>query len=159
MNQRSPFYEDDITAQRQIPIQAQPRVLPDLVESTTADSDEATAILQGGLFDEDASAQKQAVHQVVQQAIARATAAQREEPAASHVITSAPPIAAPAPEPAARKSAWPAARVAVVKTAAGVQLMAMGQGEHAPPGAAVAVLIPMSETDGAVLAQLLGISG
>ncbi len=171
VNQRSPFYEDEVTAQRQMPIQPQPRVLPDLVEGTTADGEEATAILQGGLLDGDPSAKKQVVEQAVQQAIARAAAAKREEPQAAEVVTSAPataglirtpvPAAAPqqpAQEAAPRKSAWPATRVAVVKTAAGVQLMAMGQGDQAPAGSVVAVLIPMSEADGAALAQLLGTS-
>jgi hypothetical protein len=67
-----------------------------------------------------------------------------------------PRRAAPAPQPPKRLDTLPALRVAVLATAVpgDVRLIALGTHDEAPPGAAIAVLVPLSAADGEAVARL-----
>lgn len=69
-----------------------------------------------------------------------------------------PPLVAIAPPPPKRLDTLPALRVAVLATgiAGEVRLISLDAGDEPPPGAAVAVLVPMSAADGEAVARLFG---
>jgi hypothetical protein len=166
-----PAPDDELTA---------PRELHDLV-SGTDDLDEETAIIQGGSKQEaaiEAILQRQAAAAESARQAGSAAAMAREAPeggvgestdvptnvnlARSSRIAAeaASPAAAPA-APAARGAGartLPAVRVAVMAGASGeARLVALGEGDAPPVGSAVAILVPLSEGDGSVVARLLGL--
>jgi hypothetical protein len=71
-----------------------------------------------------------------------------------------PQVAVPAsaPRPAKRVASLPALRVAVLATSVPgeVRLIALDPGDDAPPGAALAVLVPLSPADGESVTRLFG---
>jgi hypothetical protein len=168
-----PAPEDELTT---------PRELQDLV-SGTDDLDEETAIIQGGSKQEaaiEAILQRQAAAAEAARESAQAAAMAREAPEGGVgentdvptnvnlarspriVMEAAPAQAAPAQAaPAARgarPAPLPAVRVAVMAGASGeARLVALGEGEAPPAGSAVAILVPLSEGDGSVVARLLGL--
>jgi hypothetical protein len=163
-----PAPDDELTA---------PRELQDLV-SGTDDLDEETAIIQGGSKQEaaiEAILQRQAAAAEAARGSAQAAATAREAPEggvgeSTDVPTNvnlarsprigmeaAPAQAAPS-ERGARPVPLPAVRVAVMAGASGeARLVALGEGDAPPVGSAVAILVPLSEGDGSVVARLLGL--
>jgi hypothetical protein len=70
----------------------------------------------------------------------------------------APKAAEAVPSASGRAGTIPALRVAVLATSAPgeVRLIALGAADEAPPGAALAVLVPLSAADGDAVRRLFG---
>lgn len=91
-------------------------------------------------------------------AVAAPSPAPAAAPIAAPVSVSAPTVGVPSM--AATSSALiTSIRVAVVVTTTlELRLVALGQGEPSPPGAAVATLVPSTDADGLAIAKLLGVA-
>jgi hypothetical protein len=90
----------------------------------------------------------------------RAAPGVHEEPTSDGNLERVPPSGAAAARRAAGKrlDTLPALRVAVLGTgvAGEVRLISLDAGDEPPPGAALAVLVPMSGADGEAVARLFG---